>query len=98
MPREYRRIIGDRGNRRRANQYLLAHHRQASHLSRVVQDQRHPNDPVEKHEATRVDPQPIEDRTEQYGEEESAETAGETDDTGNNAHIVRKIVANVLEG
>src|SRR5262249_51868264 len=38
------------------------------------------------------------DRTEQYGEKESAETAGETDDTGNNAHIVRKIVANVLEG
>src|SRR5262249_20153325 len=56
------------------------------------------NDPVEKHEATRVDPEPIEDRTEQYGEKESAETAGETDDTGNNAHIVRKIVANVLEG
>src|SRR5947207_465900 len=29
-----------------------------------------------------------------YGDEESAETAGETDDAGNNAHIVRKIVAN----
>ena len=40
-----------------AGLYPFAHDRQAPHLGDVVQDQRHPDDAVQEHEAARVDPQ-----------------------------------------
>src|SRR5215469_5065331 len=74
-----------------------AHDRQAAHLSRVVQNQRYPYHTVEKHEAARVDPEPIKDDPKQDRQDKAAKRADKPDNAGNNTHVLRKVVADIFE-
>src|SRR5688500_15225466 len=69
-----------------------------AHLGEIDEDERHPDDAVEQHEAARADADEVEHRAPKDWQQKSAQAAGEADNAADHAQALRELVAHVLEG